>query len=139
MVPFPVEGVPPKATCDGSGGTALLLSDRSPRRAKGRTAISEGRVGQCRRREYRRLYLRVSAMMISSWSGLNSAPYTAIKHAVTGLTESLTLDGRKYDIACGQIDIGNAATEMIESMASRRSPGKRYHNAGTEHGCAERC
>ncbi len=44
----------------------------------------------------------------------NSAPYTATKHAVTGLTKSLSLDGRKYDIACGQIDIGNAASEMTE-------------------------
>ena len=41
----------------------------------------------------------------------NSAPYTATKHAVTGLTKSTSLDGRKYDIACGQIDIGNAETE----------------------------
>ncbi|MGE3904734.1 MAG: SDR family oxidoreductase [Reyranellaceae bacterium] len=46
----------------------------------------------------------------------NSAPYTATKHAVTGLTKSTSLDGRKYDIACGQIDIGNAATEMTERM-----------------------
>jgi NAD(P)-dependent dehydrogenase (short-subunit alcohol dehydrogenase family) len=47
----------------------------------------------------------------------NSAPYTATKHAITGLTKSLALDGRKYDIACGQIDIGNAATELTEAMA----------------------
>ena len=47
----------------------------------------------------------------------NSAPYTATKHAITGLTKSTALDGRKYDIACGQIDIGNAATEMTERMA----------------------
>jgi NADP-dependent 3-hydroxy acid dehydrogenase YdfG len=46
----------------------------------------------------------------------NSAPYTATKHAVTGLTKSASLDGRKYDIACGQIDIGNAATDMTEKM-----------------------
>ncbi len=46
----------------------------------------------------------------------NSAPYTATKHAVTGLTRSLSLDGRKYDIACGQIDIGNAATDMTARM-----------------------
>lgn len=46
----------------------------------------------------------------------NSAPYTATKHAITGLTKSTALDGRKYDIACGQIDIGNAATEMTERM-----------------------
>jgi NAD(P)-dependent dehydrogenase (short-subunit alcohol dehydrogenase family) len=46
----------------------------------------------------------------------NSAPYTATKHAITGLTRSTALDGRKYDIACGQIDIGNAATEMADIM-----------------------
>jgi NAD(P)-dependent dehydrogenase (short-subunit alcohol dehydrogenase family) len=46
----------------------------------------------------------------------NSAPYTATKHAITGLTKSTTLDGRKYDIACGQIDIGNAGTEMTARM-----------------------
>jgi NAD(P)-dependent dehydrogenase (short-subunit alcohol dehydrogenase family) len=45
-----------------------------------------------------------------------SAPYTATKHAITGLTRSTSLDGRAYDIACGQIDIGNAATEMTERM-----------------------
>ncbi len=47
----------------------------------------------------------------------NSAPYTATKHAITGLTKSTSLDGRKYDIACSQIDIGNAATEMTQGMA----------------------
>jgi NAD(P)-dependent dehydrogenase (short-subunit alcohol dehydrogenase family) len=47
----------------------------------------------------------------------NSAPYTATKHAITGLTKSISLDGRKYDIACGQIDIGNAATDMAAKMA----------------------
>ena len=47
----------------------------------------------------------------------NSIAYTATKHAVTGLTKSTSLDGRKYDIACGQIDIGNAATEMTTRMA----------------------
>ncbi len=45
-----------------------------------------------------------------------SAPYTATKHAITGLTRSTALDGRKHDIACGQIDIGNAATEMTARM-----------------------
>jgi NAD(P)-dependent dehydrogenase (short-subunit alcohol dehydrogenase family) len=48
----------------------------------------------------------------------NSAPYTATKHAITGLTKCISLDGRKYDIACGQIDIGNAASEMTRPMAS---------------------
>ncbi len=46
----------------------------------------------------------------------NSAPYTASKHAITGLTKATSLDGRKYDIACGQIDIGNAATELTAAM-----------------------
>ena len=46
----------------------------------------------------------------------NSVPYTATKHAITGLTKSTALDGRKYDIACGQIDIGNADTEMAAKM-----------------------
>jgi NAD(P)-dependent dehydrogenase (short-subunit alcohol dehydrogenase family) len=46
----------------------------------------------------------------------HSAPYTATKHAVTGLTKSTSLDGRRYDIACGQIDIGNAATPMAARM-----------------------
>jgi NAD(P)-dependent dehydrogenase (short-subunit alcohol dehydrogenase family) len=46
----------------------------------------------------------------------NSAPYTATKHGITGLTKSTSLDGRRYDIACGQIDIGNAATELTEPM-----------------------
>jgi len=48
----------------------------------------------------------------------HSAPYTAAKHGITGLTKSAALDGRAYDIACGQIDIGNAATEMTARMAT---------------------
>ena len=47
----------------------------------------------------------------------DSAAYTATKHAITGLTKATSLDGRKYDIACGQIDIGNAATELAARMA----------------------
>jgi NAD(P)-dependent dehydrogenase (short-subunit alcohol dehydrogenase family) len=47
----------------------------------------------------------------------NSAPYTATKHAISGLTKSTSLDGRKHDIACGQIDIGNAETDMARRMA----------------------
>ena len=56
----------------------------------------------------------------------NSAPYTATKHAVTGLTKVTSLDGRKYDIACGQIDVGNALTDM----AARMAPGCRKRTAG---------
>jgi len=52
----------------------------------------------------------------------NSAPYTATKHAITGLTKSTSLDGRKYDIACGQIDIGNAATELTGAMRTTGVP-----------------
>ena len=48
----------------------------------------------------------------------NSAPYTATKHAITGLTRSTSLDGRQYDIACGQIDIGNAETDMTARYAT---------------------
>jgi NAD(P)-dependent dehydrogenase (short-subunit alcohol dehydrogenase family) len=48
---------------------------------------------------------------------VRSAPYTATKHAVAGLTKSAALDGRQYDIACGQIDIGNAATDLTERMS----------------------
>jgi NAD(P)-dependent dehydrogenase (short-subunit alcohol dehydrogenase family) len=47
----------------------------------------------------------------------HSAAYTATKHAITGLTKSTALDGRPFDIACGQIDIGNAATDMAAKMA----------------------
>jgi len=48
----------------------------------------------------------------------NSAPYTATKHAITGLTKSSSLDGRRFNIACGQIDIGNAATDMTATFAA---------------------
>jgi NADP-dependent 3-hydroxy acid dehydrogenase YdfG len=47
-----------------------------------------------------------------------SAPYTATKHAITGLTKSTSLDGRAYDIACGQIDIGNATTELSAALSA---------------------
>jgi NAD(P)-dependent dehydrogenase (short-subunit alcohol dehydrogenase family) len=47
-----------------------------------------------------------------------SAPYTATKHAILGLTKSTALDGRAYDIACGQVDIGNAATDMTAKMST---------------------
>jgi NAD(P)-dependent dehydrogenase (short-subunit alcohol dehydrogenase family) len=57
----------------------------------------------------------------------NSAPYTASKHAITGLTKSISLDGREHDIACSQLDIGNAVTEMSERMAG----GVRQANGAT--------
>ena len=58
-----------------------------------------------------------------------SAPYTAAKHAITGLTKSTSLDGRAYDIACGQIDIGNAATDLTEPM---RTTGVLQASGGIE-------
>ena len=61
----------------------------------------------------------------------NSAPYTATKHAVTGLTRSTSLDGRKYNIACGQIDIGNAATEMAMRIAEGVPQADRIDPSGT--------
>ncbi len=57
---------------------------------------------------------------------VHSAPYTATKHAITGLTKSLSLDGRAYNIACGQIDIGNALTDMV-TYSSRGAPQASGH------------
>ena len=59
---------------------------------------------------------RASTASIATAPRPNSIAYTATKHAVTGLTKSTSLDGRKHHIACGQIDIGNAATEMTSKM-----------------------
>ncbi len=61
----------------------------------------------------------------------NSAPYTATKHAITGLTKSIALDGRTYDIACGQIDIGNALTETDRAHDDRRAAGQRHDRASS--------
>ena len=68
----------------------------------------------------------------------NSAPYTATKHGITGLTKSTSLDGRKYNISCGQIDIGNAATEMTAKMRSgvpqaNELPGSRTRTVDVEN------
>ena len=63
-----------------------------------------------------------------------SAAYTSTKHAVTGLTKSIALDGREYDIACSQIDIGNAATPMTDRMVAGRAAAERRDEAGAAHG-----
>ena len=63
----------------------------------------------------------------------NSAPYTATKHALTGLTKSAALDGRKYDIACGQIDIGNAETERMAQLNGWPSPAQWVRHGRTEN------
>jgi NAD(P)-dependent dehydrogenase (short-subunit alcohol dehydrogenase family) len=54
----------------------------------------------------------------------HSAPYTATKHAITGLTKATSLDGRAYDIACGQIDVGNAATDLLRPMVQSEAENK---------------
>ena len=61
---------------------------------------------------------------LRSLTSANSAPYTATKHAITGLTKSAALDGRNFDIACGQIDIGNAETPMTSRMKDGSAPGR---------------
>ena len=64
----------------------------------------------------------------------NSAPYTATKHAITGLTKSIALDGRKFDIACGQIDIGNAETDMARRMKDGVPQAGRIGQGGAADG-----
>ena len=68
----------------------------------------------------------------------NSAPYTSTKHAITGLTKSTSLDGRKYDIACGQIDIGNAATDMTAQMKKGVAQANGTDRGRADHGRGER-
>ena len=63
----------------------------------------------------------------------NSAPYTASKHGISGLTKSTALDGRKYDIACGQIDIGNAVTEMAAKAWRPDCAGQRRNRRWSPH------
>ena len=65
----------------------------------------------------------------------HSAPYTATKHAITGLTKSTSLDGRRFNIACGQIDIGNAATDMTAAFADGVLAGQRSDRGGAAPGC----
>ena len=67
-----------------------------------------------------------------------SAPYTSTKHAITGLTRTISLDGRPYNIACGQIDIGNAETPMTEKNGRGRAPGRRRDRGRGQNGCRSR-
>ena len=68
----------------------------------------------------------------------NSTPYVATKHALTGLTRSLSLDGREYNIACGQIDIGNAATSAQRGHRARPAAGDRQGRGRAAHRCRAR-
>jgi len=94
----PVPG--PVAKPDGGGGQ---LAARPAPAARARAFMAR----------HERIVLVVFTALLSS---LVVIGYTATKHAITGLTKSTSLDGRKYNIACGQIDIGNAATEMAKRL-----------------------
>jgi len=108
----------------GTGAPPVLLEDLSPEQWKTVVDINLTGVFLCTQEAFRIMKSQspMGGRIINNGSisahapRPNSAPYTATKHAITGLTKSTALDGRKYDIACGQIDIGNAATEMAQPM-----------------------
>jgi NAD(P)-dependent dehydrogenase (short-subunit alcohol dehydrogenase family) len=108
----------------GTFGTAALLEDLTP--AQWQQVVDVNLTGAflCTQEAFRMMKDQkprggriINNGSISAHSPRpNSAPYTATKHAITGLTKSTSLDGRKYDVACGQIDIGNTATAMTKGM-----------------------
>ena len=108
----------------GTGAPPVLLEDLSPEQWKTVVDINLTGVFLCTQEAFRIMKSQspMGGRIINNGSisahapRPNSAPYTATKHAITGLTKSTALDSRKYDIACGQIDIGNAATEMAQPM-----------------------
>jgi NAD(P)-dependent dehydrogenase (short-subunit alcohol dehydrogenase family) len=108
----------------GVFGAAALLEDLTPEQWKQVVDINLTGAFLCTQEAFRLMKSQrprggriINNGSISAHSPRpNSAPYTATKHAITGLTKSTSLDGRRYDIACGQIDIGNTATEMTRGM-----------------------
>ena len=108
----------------GLFGTAALLEDLTPEQWKQVVDVNLTGAFLCTQEAFRLMKSQrprggriINNGSISAHAPRpNSAPYTATKHAITGLTKSTSLDGRKYDIACGQIDIGNTATEMTRGM-----------------------
>ncbi len=110
----------------GMGAPSILLEDLSHEQWKAVVDVNLTGVFLCTQEAFRIMKSQspMGGRIINNGSisahapRPNSAPYTATKHAITGLTKSTALDGRKYDIACGQIDIGNAATEMTRRMQS---------------------
>ena len=110
----------------GTGAPPVLLEDLTVEQWRGVVDTNLSGVFLCIQQAFR--IMKAQAPMggriinngsISAYAPRpNSAPYTATKHAVSGLTRSASLDGRKYDIAVGQIDIGNAATDMTQRMAA---------------------
>jgi NAD(P)-dependent dehydrogenase (short-subunit alcohol dehydrogenase family) len=108
----------------GTGAPGLPLEDLTP--AQWRSVIDVNVTGTflCTQEAFRLMKAQnprggriINNGSISAWTPRpNSAPYAASKHAVSGLTKATALDGRKYDIACGQIDIGNAESDMAAQM-----------------------
>ena len=108
----------------GTGAPPVLLEDLSHEQWKAVVEVNLTGVFLCTQEAFRIMKSQrpMGGRIINNGSlsahapRPNSAPYTATKHAITGLTKSTALDGRKYDIACGQIDIGNAETDMMKRM-----------------------
>jgi NAD(P)-dependent dehydrogenase (short-subunit alcohol dehydrogenase family) len=108
----------------GTGAPPVLLEDLSHEQWKAVVEVNLTGVFLCTQEAFRIMKRQrpMGGRIINNGSisahapRPNSAPYTATKHAITGLTKSTALDGRKYDIACGQIDIGNAETDMMKRM-----------------------
>ena len=108
----------------GTGAPPLLLEDLTVEQWRGVVDTNLSGVFLCIQQAFRVMKAQspmggriINNGSISAYAPRpNSAPYTATKHAVSGLTRSASLDGRKYDIAVGQIDIGNAATDMTQRM-----------------------
>ena len=110
----------------GIGAPAALLEDITPAQWKAVVDTNLSGAFYCTQHAFRIMKAQQprggriinNGSLSASVPRPNSAPYTATKHAISGLTKSTSLDGRKYDIACGQIDIGNAATALTEGMKS---------------------
>ena len=109
----------------GSGAPAVLLEDLTLEQWQAVVDVNLTGSFLCTREAFRTMKSQepIGGRIINNGSisadrpRPNSAPYTATKHAITGLTKATSLDGRKYNIACGQIDIGNASTEMTSRMS----------------------
>jgi NAD(P)-dependent dehydrogenase (short-subunit alcohol dehydrogenase family) len=110
----------------GTGGPPIALEDITPEQWKAVVDVNLTGAFLCTQEAFKIMKAQqprggriINNGSISAHSPRpNSAPYTATKHGITGLTKSTSLDGRKYDIACGQIDIGNAATRLTERMGT---------------------
>ncbi len=110
----------------GTGAPAIPLDELTFEQWKGVVDVNLTAVFLCTQQAFRMMKTQsprggriINNGSISAYAPRPfSAPYTATKHAITGLTKSVSLDGRAHDIACGQIDIGNAASEMTQRMTT---------------------